>query len=69
MAEVESGEVVGVVRGCIKTCAIGSHSGSLFKIGSILGLRVSPTYRYMYIFSTLNILDFFFMIHTSFSPL
>ncbi|XP_054804689.1 probable N-acetyltransferase HLS1 isoform X2 [Prosopis cineraria] len=40
---VESGEIVGVVRGCIKT--IGSHSGSLFKMGCVLGLRVSPTYR------------------------
>ncbi|KAK4265901.1 hypothetical protein QN277_026891 [Acacia crassicarpa] len=40
---VESGEIVGVVRGCIKT--IGSHSGSLFKIGCLLGLRVSPTFR------------------------
>lgn len=40
---LENGELVGVVRGCIKS--VGTHSGSVFKMGCILGLRVSPTYR------------------------
>ncbi|KAF7837719.1 putative N-acetyltransferase HLS1-like [Senna tora] len=35
--------LVGVVRGCIKS--VKTVSGSLLKMGSILGLRVSPTYR------------------------
>ncbi|KAK7303683.1 hypothetical protein RJT34_14596 [Clitoria ternatea] len=40
---VESRELVGAVRGCIKS--VGTLSGSILKMGCILGLRVSPTYR------------------------
>lgn len=40
---VECRELVGVVRGCIKS--VQTSSGSLFKMGCILGLRVSPTHR------------------------
>ncbi|KAK7329560.1 hypothetical protein VNO77_23730 [Canavalia gladiata] len=40
---LESKELVGVIRGCIKS--VGTLSGSLLKMGCILGLRVSPTYR------------------------
>ncbi|CAL5198982.1 unnamed protein product [Lathyrus oleraceus] len=40
---VECKELVGVVRGCIKS--VQTSSGSLFKMGCILGLRVSPTHR------------------------
>ncbi|XP_027339641.1 probable N-acetyltransferase HLS1-like [Abrus precatorius] len=40
---LESRELVGVIRGCIKR--VGTLSGSLLKMGCILGLRVSPTYR------------------------
>jgi len=40
---VESKELVGVVKGCIKS--VQTPSGSLFKMGCILGLRVSPTHR------------------------
>ncbi|TKY72499.1 N-acetyltransferase HLS [Spatholobus suberectus] len=40
---LESRELVGVVRGIIKN--VGTLSGSFLKMGCILGLRVSPTYR------------------------
>lgn len=40
---VESKELVGVVKGCIKS--VQTPSGSLFKMGCILGLRVSPIHR------------------------
>ncbi|RDY09560.1 putative N-acetyltransferase HLS1-like protein, partial [Mucuna pruriens] len=40
---LESRELVGVVRGIIKN--VGTLSGSFLKMGYILGLRVSPTYR------------------------
>ncbi|KAG2395395.1 N-acetyltransferase HLS1-like [Vigna angularis] len=40
---LESRELVGVVRGVIKN--VGTLSGSLLKMGYILGLRVSPSYR------------------------
>ncbi|RDX58093.1 putative N-acetyltransferase HLS1-like protein, partial [Mucuna pruriens] len=40
---LESKELVGVVRGCIKSMR--TPSESLLKIGCILGLRVSPTHR------------------------
>ena len=40
---LEGGELVGVVRGCIKS--VRTPSGSLLKMGYILGLRVSPTFR------------------------
>ncbi|CAJ1963186.1 unnamed protein product [Sphenostylis stenocarpa] len=40
---LESRELVGVVRGVIKN--VGTLSGSLLKMGYILGLRVTPTYR------------------------
>lgn len=44
VAEVaESRELVGVVRGCIKS--VRTPSGSVYKMGCILGLRVSPTHR------------------------
>ncbi|KAK7264711.1 hypothetical protein RJT34_32321 [Clitoria ternatea] len=39
----ESRELVGVVRGCIRSMR--TPSESLLKIGCILGLRVSPTHR------------------------
>ncbi|KAJ1383269.1 GNAT domain [Sesbania bispinosa] len=41
---LESRELVGVVRGCIKSVCTPA-SGSLLKMGCILGLRVSPTHR------------------------
>ncbi|KAF7806830.1 putative N-acetyltransferase HLS1-like [Senna tora] len=40
---IENGELVGVIRGCIKN--VGTHSGSILKMGCILGLRVSPNFR------------------------
>ncbi|KAI4344787.1 hypothetical protein L6164_011976 [Bauhinia variegata] len=40
---LESGEIVGVVRGCIKS--VGTSAGSFLKMGCILGLRVSPNHR------------------------
>ncbi|CAO2821536.1 unnamed protein product [Amaranthus hypochondriacus] len=40
----EHGELVGVVRGCIKEVGFGLTKSHL-KIGYILGLRVSPTHR------------------------
>ncbi|KOM33432.1 hypothetical protein LR48_Vigan01g298800 [Vigna angularis] len=40
---LESKELVGVVRGCIKSMR--TPSESLLKIGCILGLRVSPSHR------------------------
>ncbi|CAI8610746.1 unnamed protein product [Vicia faba] len=40
---VECRELVGVVRGCIKS--VQTSSGSLFKMGCMLGLRVSPASR------------------------
>lgn len=53
MAELpENGEIVGVVRGCIKsvgTAGAGANAGAgeahTIKIGCILGLRVSPAHR------------------------
>jgi len=42
---LESKELVGVVRGCIKSMQ--TPSESLLKIGCILGLRVSPSHRYL----------------------
>lgn len=42
---LESKELVGVVRGCIKS--LRTPSESLLKIGCILGLRVSPSHRYL----------------------
>ncbi|KAE8730957.1 HCF107 protein [Hibiscus syriacus] len=42
----ENGELVGVIRGCIKH--VGTKFGaSYFKLGCILGLRVSPRHRRM----------------------
>lgn len=54
MAELpENGEIVGVVRGCIKSLGIarsgvgvGVGEANTMKIGCILGLRVSPAHRY-----------------------
>ncbi|KAL6880493.1 hypothetical protein ACP4OV_012058 [Aristida adscensionis] len=44
VAEVAGEEVVGVVRGCVKTVACGG--GGLFsKVAYLLGLRVSPAWR------------------------
>ncbi|KAG5011721.1 hypothetical protein AAZX31_09G035300 [Glycine max] len=40
---LDTRELVGVVRGIIKN--MGTLSGSFLKMGCILGLRVSPTYR------------------------
>ncbi|KAM1191635.1 hypothetical protein FF1_012220 [Malus domestica] len=42
---LENGELVGVVRGCIKH--VGTGSGARYVIGCILGLRVSPIHRRM----------------------
>ncbi|KAI3891973.1 hypothetical protein MKW92_009944 [Papaver armeniacum] len=45
---VENGEVVGVIRGCIKYIRSGADQGtnrSTVKMGCILGLRVSPKHR------------------------
>ncbi|XP_015959530.1 probable N-acetyltransferase HLS1 [Arachis duranensis] len=42
---LESKEIVGVVRGCIKNVGTTTPPGSLLKMGCIIGLRVSPTYR------------------------
>ncbi|ONI28031.1 hypothetical protein PRUPE_1G118400 [Prunus persica] len=42
---LENGELVGVVRGCMKH--VGTGFGASYEIGSILGLRVSPTHRRM----------------------
>ncbi|KAK1291702.1 hypothetical protein QJS10_CPB17g02330 [Acorus calamus] len=44
VAEVE-GEIVGVIRGCIKT--VTSRNGCLTKLAYLLGLRVSPSHRRM----------------------
>ncbi|KAJ9181806.1 hypothetical protein P3X46_005860 [Hevea brasiliensis] len=42
----ENGELVGVVRGCIK--CVGTRLGATYvRLGCILGLRVSPKYRRM----------------------
>ncbi|KAL4290435.1 hypothetical protein GQ457_14G016950 [Hibiscus cannabinus] len=42
----ENGELVGVIRGCIKN--VGTRFGNTdLKLGCILGLRVSPTHRRM----------------------
>ncbi|KAL0548440.1 hypothetical protein IC582_012891 [Cucumis melo] len=48
----ENGEIVGVVRGCIKSLGIarsgvGVGEANTMKIGCILGLRVSPAHRRM----------------------
>ncbi|KAK7246266.1 hypothetical protein RIF29_41128 [Crotalaria pallida] len=40
---LETRELVGVVRGCIKS--MGTPCGSFFNMGCILGLRVSPSFR------------------------
>lgn len=40
-----SGEIVGIVRGCIKYVAIGVEGRTKVTLGSILGLRVSPAHR------------------------
>lgn len=41
----ENGELVGVVRGCIK--CVGTRFGATYvRLGCILGLRVSPKHRY-----------------------
>lgn len=41
---LQNGELVGVVRGCIKD--VGTvHGEAHVKMGCILGLRVSPTHR------------------------
>lgn len=44
-------EIVGVVRGCVKTVATTTSVETLAvyaKVGYILGLRVSPYHRYAY---------------------
>ncbi|XAR57001.1 Peptide alpha-N-acetyltransferase [Bertholletia excelsa] len=48
VAELQkNGEVVGMVRGCIKYVGTRFRPGEQFKLGSILGLRVSPSHRRM----------------------
>ncbi|EPS59941.1 hypothetical protein M569_14864, partial [Genlisea aurea] len=45
VGEIGAGrEIVGIIRGCIKTVTFG-RKGTFVKLGYILGLRVSPTYR------------------------
>ena len=42
----ENGELVGVVKGCIK--CVGTRFGASYvRLGCILGLRVSPRHRYL----------------------
>lgn len=45
---LDNGELVGVVRGCIKH--VGTGFGGTHVMGCILGLRVSPTHRYYPLF-------------------
>ncbi|XP_050218997.1 probable N-acetyltransferase HLS1-like [Mercurialis annua] len=44
---LENGEVVGVVRGCIKCVGITRFEATCVRLGCILGLRVSPKHRRM----------------------
>ncbi|KVD98069.1 Acyl-CoA N-acyltransferase [Cynara cardunculus var. scolymus] len=41
----EEGEIVGGIRGCIKTVSRGEKHPVYIKLGYVLGLRVSPTHR------------------------
>lgn len=41
----ENGDLVGVIRGCIKCVGTG-FGGAYMMMGCILGLRVSPPHRY-----------------------
>ncbi|KAI9197943.1 hypothetical protein LWI28_007177 [Acer negundo] len=41
----EDNEIVGVIRGCIKTVTRGGSSSAYVKLAYLLGLRVSPFYR------------------------
>ncbi|CAL5092050.1 unnamed protein product [Urochloa decumbens] len=47
VAEAAGGEVVGVVRGCVKTvsCGGGEKAAVFSKVAYLLGLRVSPCHR------------------------
>lgn len=45
VAEYGEGEVVGVIRGCVKTVTRG-NSSSYAKLAYVLGLRVSPRHRF-----------------------
>lgn len=50
----ENGELVGVVRGCIK--GVGTKfEGQIVKLGCILGLRVSPRHRYILFYLSLSL--------------
>ena len=42
----ENGELVGVIRGCIKLAGT-KFGGTHVNLGCILGLRVSPRHRYV----------------------
>jgi hypothetical protein len=42
----EEGEIVGVIRGCVKTVARGNSD--YVKIAYVLGLRVSPKHRFYF---------------------
>ncbi|XP_044487073.1 probable N-acetyltransferase HLS1 [Mangifera indica] len=41
----EEKEIVGVIRGCVKTVTRGASGSGYVKLGYLLGLRVSPTHR------------------------
>lgn len=44
----ENGEVVGMVRGCIKRVGTNKSGDTYFNLGSISGLRVSPSHRSLF---------------------
>lgn len=50
----ENGELVGVVRGCIKSVGT-KFEGQIVKLGCILGLRVSPRHRYILFYLSLSL--------------
>lgn len=45
VAEYGEGEIVGMIRGCVKTVTRGNSV--YVKLAYILGLRVSPTHRFL----------------------
>lgn len=66
VAEAECREIVGIIRGCIKTVTRGNKGSTpcpvYVKIAYILGLRVSSQHRYVgYNFAVM----FFFFTETS----
>jgi hypothetical protein len=53
---LENRKLVGVVRGCIKGVQTG-FGESHVKMGCILGLRVSPTHRYVILYIDIQCFD------------